>query len=182
MELWLTYIQSLSWDIAARITLAAFLGGIVGLEREWNGHAAGLRTTVLVCLGACLFTVLSIYGFPLHGSAQDTGRIAAQIVSGIGFLGAGALFLRHDQIKGLTTAATIWIVAAIGMTAGTGMYFIATFTTAMTIIVLVLLKPVDQWIDRRSNRRRGSSRESAIRTAIQQPGADAANKPTMDDD
>ncbi len=77
--------------MAGQIVLAALLGGIIGFERDWHGHAAGLRTNTLVAVGSCLFTILSIIGFPLQGAAQDTARIAAQIVSGIGFLGAGVL-------------------------------------------------------------------------------------------
>ncbi len=87
---WLALLQSQRWDMAGHIVLAAVLGGVIGMEREWHGHPAGLRTNILVALGSCLFTILSIEGFPLRGSAQDTARIAAQIVTGIGFLGAGA--------------------------------------------------------------------------------------------
>lgn len=142
MSGWLLYVQSLPWSQAGQLTLAALLGGLIGLEREWTGHPAGLRTNILVALGACLFTLLSIEGFPLRGAAQDTARIAAQIVTGVGFLGAGALFQTRSQVKGLTTAATIWLVAAIGMAAGTGLFFLAIFTTVLAEVVLVVLKPI----------------------------------------
>ncbi len=145
---WIAYLQSLPWHTVGRIAVAALLGGIIGLEREWTGHPAGLRTTMLVAIGSCLFTVLSVEAFPVKGTAQDTARIAAQIVSGIGFLGAGAVFQSKHHVRGLTTAATIWLVAAIGMAAGTGMHFIATFTTIITAIVLVALRPVGDWLQR----------------------------------
>jgi putative Mg2+ transporter-C (MgtC) family protein len=148
---WLAVIGAQRWDLAGKIALAALLGGLIGFEREWTGHTAGLRTTILVTTGACLFTILSIEGFPIKGSAQDTARIAAQIVTGIGFLGAGALFQSRETVKGMTTAATIWMVAAIGMAIGAGLYFLAIFTTIMTELVLVALKPLS---DRLSDRRR----------------------------
>src|ERR671929_1605962 len=142
MDQWIASLQSLRWDMAGQIVLAALLGAIVGLEREWTGHAAGLRTTMLVTIGSCLFTILSIEGFPIKGTSQDTARIAAQIVSGIGFLGAGTLLQTRSRIKGLTTAATIWLAAAIGMSVGAGMYFIAIVPTLTMEIVLVTLKPL----------------------------------------
>ena len=149
---WVLYLQSLPWETAGRIALAALLGGIIGMEREWTGHPAGLRTNILVAVGSCLFTILSIEGFPLRGAAQDTARIAAQIVTGVGFLGAGALFQRESHVRGLTTAATIWLVAAIGMAVGAGIYFIAVFTTLLTAAVLVLLRPISERLDPRSRR------------------------------
>lgn len=158
MDQWIVALQSLRWDLAAKIALAALLGGIIGVEREWTGHTAGLRTTILVALGSCLFTILSIDGFPIKGTSQDTARIAAQIVSGIGFLGAGAVFQSQNRVKGLTTAATIWLVAAIGMAAGTGLYFIATFTTLMTEVVLVVLKPIGDWLNARKRRAQGGKK------------------------
>lgn len=134
--------QGSEWEMLLRITVAALLGGMLGLEREWSGHPAGLRTNMLVAIGSCLFTLLSIEGFPLRGAAQDTARIAAQVVTGVGFLGAGAVLQTRHRTKGLTTAATIWLVAAVGMAVGTGAYLIATFTTILVVAVLVLLLPV----------------------------------------
>src|SRR3989441_11383310 len=107
-----------------RLLVALVLGAIVGLERERVERAAGLRTVTMVSLGACLFTIVGAYGF----SQTDPSRVAAQIVTGIGFLGAGTIFLRKDLVRGLTTAATIWTVAAIGMAAGTAPDFQAVFT------------------------------------------------------
>src|ERR671935_213354 len=102
--------------------------------------AAGLRTVTMVSLGSCLFTVVGAFGF----SQTDPSRVAAQIVTGIGFLGAGTIFLRKDLVRGLTTAATIWATAAIGMAAGAGEYFAAAFTTLLILIVLMALKPIER--------------------------------------
>jgi putative Mg2+ transporter-C (MgtC) family protein len=100
-------LQSLDWQAAFQITLAALLGAIVGLERGVGGHPAGLRTNTVIVISSCLFTILSIKGFPLQGSAQDTARVAAQVVTGVGFLGAGTLLHARGHVRGLTTAASI---------------------------------------------------------------------------
>jgi len=117
---------------ALRLLLAAILGAMVGLEREIHAHPAGMRTHLLVSLGSAGFTVLSISAFPAPGA--DPGRIAAQIVTGIGFLGAGAILKEGFSIHGLTTAASLWVVAAIGMAAGAGAW-----VTAMTITVIAIV-------------------------------------------
>ena len=132
-----------------KIALAALLGVIVGLEREWGGHPAGLRTNMVIAISSCLFTILSIEGLPLHGSAQDTARVAAQIVTGVGFLGAGVVLRSKKHIRGLTTAATIWLVAAIGMAVGTGLIFLAAFTTVFATILVVLLAPLSHRLEQR---------------------------------
>ncbi len=147
---WMIYLQSLSWDAAIKVSLAALLGAIVGLERVWGGHPAGLRTNMMISISSCLFTILSIEGFPTQGSSQDTARVAAQIVTGVGFLGAGALLQTKKHIRGLTTAATIWLVAAIGMAVGTSAYFIAIFTTALSTVLLALLAPVSERLEQRA--------------------------------
>lgn len=144
---WITLLRSFSWSSAGQVTLAALLGGIIGIEREWRGRPAGFRTNILIALGSCLFTILSIEGFPVKGNAQDTARVAAQIVSGVGFLGAGALLQTRNKTKGMTTAATIWLVAAIGMAVGVGAYFLAIFTTLLTTAVLQLLLPVSKLVE-----------------------------------
>lgn len=123
-----------------RLLVALALGAIVGLERERQERAAGLRTVTMVSLGSCLFTIIGAYGF----ANTDPSRVAAQIVTGIGFLGAGTIFLRKDLVRGLTTAATIWAVAAIGMAAGTARYFEAGFTTLLILAVLMVLKPIER--------------------------------------
>jgi putative Mg2+ transporter-C (MgtC) family protein len=145
---WVILLRSLGWSAAGRVTLAAVLGGIIGIEREWRGRSAGFRTNILIALGACLFTIISIEGFPLGDSAsRDSARVAAQVVSGVGFLGAGALLQTRNKTKGMTTAATIWLVAAIGMTVGVGAYFLAVFTTLLTAAVLQLLLPVSKLVE-----------------------------------
>jgi putative Mg2+ transporter-C (MgtC) family protein len=148
---------------AEKILLAALLGGTIGLERLWRGRPAGLRTNLMISVASCLFTILSIEGFPLRGSAQDTARIAAQIVTGVGFLGAGALIQSKGTIRGLTTAATIWLVAAIGMGVGAGAYVISIFTTGLAAAALVILNPISERIERKALVR--EKRLKAIRKA-----------------
>lgn len=117
-----------------RLLLACGLGGAVGVERELAGKPAGFRTHTLVCLGACLFALVSIYAFE---TGADRARVAAGVVTGIGFLGAGAILLQErGVISGLTTAATIWTVAAIGLATATGLYWVAIVTTALSLILL----------------------------------------------
>ena len=136
-------IPSLSWEEALlRIVVAATLGGAVGIERELRDHDAGFRTHMLVAIGSALFTIVSAYAFRdflVGGGAvvrADPTRIAAQIVTGIGFLGAGAIIRQGLSVRGLTTAATLWVVAAIGMAAGAGYYGGALITTAVVLISL----------------------------------------------
>ena len=123
-----------------RLLLAAALGAAIGYQRERAGKPAGLRTHVLICVGAALFTIASLYGF---GGAADPARVAAGIVAGIGFLGAGAIIRREEGfVAGLTTAATIWAVAAIGLAAGAGLYLVSAVSTALILIVLFLPHPI----------------------------------------
>ncbi|MEQ1917620.1 MAG: MgtC/SapB family protein [Elusimicrobiota bacterium] len=125
--------------------VALTLGAFIGLERELSDKAAGLRTNILICVGSCLFAILSR---ALAASAgTDITRIAAQIVSGIGFLGAGAIMRDGEQVTGLTTAATIWVVAAIGVTVGFGFYGLAAVTAVMTLIVQGVFPHLDTMID-----------------------------------
>lgn len=119
-----------------RIVLATFLGGLVGFDRERGSHPAGFRTNILVCVGACLMTIVSIHGFEEYGSVKDPARLAAQIVSGIGFLGAGVILHKGVSVRGLTTAASMWAVAGIGITSGVGMLKLATATTVLVTFVL----------------------------------------------
>ncbi|MCP5100560.1 MAG: MgtC/SapB family protein [Chloroflexi bacterium] len=142
--------QTVDWGLFLRLTLAAVLGGIVGIERELTGHPAGLRTNILISTSSCLFTILSMSAFPLAGNSQDTARVAAQIVTGVGFLGAGAVIQTKKAVHGLTTAATIWMVAAVGMAAATDLYILGILTTIMTTGVLVLLGPVSTWLEAKS--------------------------------
>ena len=133
-------------DFAARLIVAAALGGLVGAEREIHGHPAGIRTHMLVALGSALFTVLSIHGFGQGpGSGIDPTRIAAQIVTGIGFLGAGAILKDGVVIRGLTTAASLWATAAVGLATGAGEYVIALVATT---VILVSLWPINALAER----------------------------------
>jgi len=145
-----TSLATLSWyDALWRLALAAALGSIIGLEREFREREAGLRTHLLVSLGSALFTIVSAFGFhdvlthdPQVVVRLDPSRIAAQIVSGIGFLGAGAIIRQGLSIRGLTTAATLWVVAAIGMAAGAGFYSVAIITTVVALVALWPLRYV----------------------------------------
>ncbi len=122
-------------EMAFRILLAAVLGGIIGYQRERADKSAGIRTNTLICVGAALFTVVSIYGF----EAADPSRVAAGIVTGIGFIGAGSIIRRGGGIvEGLTTAATIWAVAGIGLAAGAGLYIISVVTAVVVLTILML--------------------------------------------
>jgi putative Mg2+ transporter-C (MgtC) family protein len=141
---------ALQVDLALRLVVAAVLGAVVGFEREIHDHPAGMRTHLLVSLGSALFTVLSIYGFvgalgPAEGTAPDPTRIAAQVVTGIGFLGAGAIIKYGTSIRGLTTAGSLWATAAIGMAAGAGQVVVA---LAGTAIVVFSLWPLNRIVDR----------------------------------
>jgi putative Mg2+ transporter-C (MgtC) family protein len=130
------------WEVIVRLGLASILGGAIGLERELREREAGLRTHLLVALGSALFTVVSAYGFHefefsrASGVTFDPTRIAAQIVTGIGFLGAGAIIRQGLAVRGLTTAASLWVVAAIGMAAGAGYYSAAAIATVLVIATL----------------------------------------------
>ena len=123
-------------DAVFRLVVAGVLGAVVGYEREAHGRPAGLRTYILVSLGACLFTLVSILGFP--GSEQ--ARVAAQIVTGIGFIGAGTIIRAQAGVTGVTTAAGIWAIAAVGMAAGTGLYVLAIVTALGAVLVLQFVR------------------------------------------
>ncbi|MGA9762836.1 MAG: MgtC/SapB family protein [Gaiellaceae bacterium] len=147
-------LPHLGWaEALARLALAAGLGGAIGIERELRDRYAGLRTHLLVSLGAALFTIVSAYawtGFKFGGGVgYDPTRIAAQIVTGIGFLGAGAIMRQGISVHGLTTAATLWMAAAIGMTSATGLYSVAALATGVTLVALWPLRIFERrYIDR----------------------------------
>ncbi|HEY8173629.1 MAG TPA: MgtC/SapB family protein [Dehalococcoidia bacterium] len=122
---------STQWEIVGRIALAAFLGGVIGLEREYRGYPAGVRTMALVCMGSALFGDMSLV-------YAGNDRIAAQVVTGIGFLGAGLIFREGISVRGVTTAATIWTVAAIGITVSVEGYIIAIFASLLAVLLLEL--------------------------------------------
>lgn len=135
--------MNIELDFILRIFIASLLGGAIGLEREYRDKAAGFRTHFLVALGSALFMVISAYGFegvlandfnsPIR---LDVSRIAAQVVTGIGFIGAGTIILQKNAVRGLTTAAGVWVTAAIGMACGGGMYVLAVVSTALVLIGL----------------------------------------------
>ena len=141
-----TLIRDLRLDLLLHLVLAVILGGAIGLERELQQKAAGLRTNILICAGAALFTELSL---TMTAEFGDPSRIAAQIVTGVGFLGAGAIIQGRGIVTGLTTAATMWLVAAIGMAVGFGALLEATGTTLLVVLVLVALRPIERWIEKR---------------------------------
>jgi len=135
-------------DIVLRLAVAALLGSAIGFERERLMWSAGIRTHMLVSVGACLVMIVSAYGFQ-HATLMphvilDPSRIAAQVVSGIGFLGAGAILLRGQAVRGMTTAASIWAVAALGLAAGGGLFFAAVVSTVLILLILAGLKPLEE--------------------------------------
>ena len=135
-------------ELVLRLVVAAVLGGLIGLERERLEWAAGMRTHALVCLGSALFMVVSAFGFSDIINEQhvvlDPSRVAAQVASGIGFIGAGTIIFRREIVKGLTTAASIWAVAAVGLAVGGGMFLAAGAATLLALALLVLARPVKQ--------------------------------------
>jgi putative Mg2+ transporter-C (MgtC) family protein len=144
----------MTWDITPMlgILLAAGLGLIIGVEREFFGKSAGIRTNLLVAMGSALFTEISKWGFTdivvTEYMRADGARVAAQIVTGVGFLGAGLIFVRKDAVRGLTTAAGIWFAAAIGMAAGAGLYLVATVSTALYLVVMLGIRPLESRMPR----------------------------------
>ncbi len=141
-------------ELIIRLLVAALFGAIVGLERELQGHPAGLRTHLLVCVGSALILVTNIKLFEqFHGQSNiDVTRMGAQVVSGIGFLGAGTIIRASDRIRGLTTAATLWSVAAIGLAVGAGLYLAGAVTTAIVVIALTLFRPMVDKIAAKRNK------------------------------
>lgn len=131
-------------EFVIQFLLAALWGSIVGAEREYRGKAAGFRTTIMISIGACFFTIMSIQ----LGSPSSADRIAANIVTGIGFLGAGVIFRGENRVNGITTAATIWAVAAVGMGIGGGFYFASSCAGVLILIVLAVLPYFETYIDR----------------------------------
>ncbi len=137
-------------EIFGQLFLAALLGSLIGTERELKGRLAGIKTHALVCLGACLFTILSVTGFQdfASGTGFDPSRVASQIVIGIGFLGAGLIIVQQSKIQGLTTAAGIWTTAAIGMALGLKFYLVAFFATFLVLLIFILLYYFEIFIGR----------------------------------
>lgn len=147
--------MALDLTTVAKLLLAAFLGGMIGLEREIHGRPAGFRTHLLVSLGSCLFVVASIQFYWLFGNFSgsqpvgvDPGRVAAQVVTGIGFLGAGAIIRERFSVRGLTTAACLWLAAAIGLACGVGLFGVSLLVTLVSLVSLLLLKKIEMLLKR----------------------------------
>lgn len=143
--------------ILISLLLAALLSGIIGFERETKGHYAGLRTHLLVGVGSAIVMIISMYGFGMwdgeyltSGVSRDPTRLAAQVVSGIGFLGAGAIIQNGIDVKGLTTAATLWVSMALGLASGSGNFIIATIGGIIAFVSLIVLHKVDKWIAKKN--------------------------------
>ena len=146
---WQHFVDLLRWEMASgavgssltRLIVAAILGGLIGLEREFKHRAAGLRTNMFICFGAAMFTLLSER---LAGVPSDSARIAAQIIPGIGFIGAGSILHTRGLTTGLTTAATLFVVASVGMAAGGGLYLTAMFGTGLVLVALFVLGHLEE--------------------------------------
>jgi putative Mg2+ transporter-C (MgtC) family protein len=134
-------------ELVRRLVLAAVVGGLLGAEREFRHKSAGFRTNILIAMGSAIFTILSL---TLAPSSPDPTRIAAQIVTGIGFLGAGAIMRTDNRVQGLTTAATVWVNAALGMAAGAGQYRVTALGGAITLVVLLILAPIERALEQRT--------------------------------
>jgi putative Mg2+ transporter-C (MgtC) family protein len=150
-------------DLVLRLMLAAGLGSLIGVERERLAWTAGLRTHMLVSVGACLCMIVSAYGFNAVLGPHvilDPSRVAAQVVSGVGFLGAGSIILRNEVVKGLTTAASLWAVAAVGLAVGGGLYLAAVAATVIILVILAGLKPIEE-------RMRGGREPVALHMTVQ---------------
>ncbi|MEO6928117.1 MAG: MgtC/SapB family protein [Casimicrobiaceae bacterium] len=158
-------------ELLLRLIVAALLGSVIGIERERLAWVAGLRTHMLVCVGSALMMIVSAYGFAdavgHDHVVLDPSRIAAQVVSGIGFLGAGTILLRQDTIRGLTTAASLWTVAGIGLAVGGGMYVAAIGSTVLIFLILAGIKPLERrfW---------SGSRQAHVVSVVLDRGADTA--------
>lgn len=157
-------------ELALRLMVGLLLGAIIGIERELHRQQAGFRTHSLVALGAALFTIISAYAFV--GPNVDPTRIAAQIVSGIGFIGAGTILQHRGSIRGLTTAASLWAVAAIGMAAGAGLLIMATIGTLLILVVLFALDRVEAFATRRlelSSKKKSTSHDRDEDASLEEP-------------
>ncbi|HVT29236.1 MAG TPA: MgtC/SapB family protein [Lacipirellulaceae bacterium] len=148
-----------------RLAVAAVLGGVIGFEREWKGHWAGLRTHMMVALGAALF--LLVGAIAVNGQSAPMARIVQGIAEGVGFLGAGAILKLSEQreIKGLTTASSIWLAAALGAAAGLGAYALAVAAIGVSIFILVLLLPVERYLERRIHFKKADDQSPPIKFA-----------------
>ena len=138
--------MEIDWDLILRLFLGGMMGGLIGLEREFRAKEAGLRTHFIVALGSALFMIISQYAF---GGRYDAARVAAQVVSGIGFIGAGVIIFQKNVVRGVTTAAGLWVAAAIGLACGAGMYVVAVAATLMTVLCLETMHLVHHYVAER---------------------------------
>ena len=150
---WPEWLGSDTFTITIRLIIAGVLSGVIGLERELNRHPAGFRTHLLVGLGSCLMMILSLYGFndfiqSYSNVRFDPSRLPSYVVSGIGFLGAGTILVHGVTVRGLTTAASIWVVAGLGLVVGIGMYYVAVLTTLLVVLSLIFLNKWENLIVR----------------------------------
>jgi putative Mg2+ transporter-C (MgtC) family protein len=176
-------------DIIIRLTVAAILGGLIGIEREGTHHAAGLRTHILVCLGAAGITALS-FALIEDGYTTDISRLGAQVVSGIGFLGAGCIMVNNNKVKGLTTAAGLWTTACVGLATGLGYYIISATITLLVILAMLALRPIGNRLARKSNHKeqiltiKVKNRQSfqTITSCVSEFGCNIQKISTLDED
>ena len=182
------FVWALRLDLLFKLLLAVLLGGAIGLERELSGKPAGLRTNILICVGSALIMDLSmsLASGDLEVRPGDPGRIAAQVISGIGFIGAGTIMQARGTVIGLTTAATIWVVAAIGLTIGSGHVFEATAATVLVTVVLTVLGNIEYRLKRAKRRVSATIRASpgtpfeAIESTLQSTGIFVQSNRTYD--
>lgn len=167
-------------ELLLRLVLAAALGGVPGLERQIRRFPAGLRTHMLVALGAAAFSIAGAYGYPLIGNARDPARVAAQIVTGVGFLGAGTIWRSGSSVHGLTTAASIWVAAAIGLLAGTGLYLLAGGVTVCAALILLAMKGIEQETGTADEGRPSDVTPVGAPTAAESPASSSGRPRTQD--
>lgn len=155
--------MDMTLTMIGRVVLAAVLGAVLGFERSRAGQAAGVRTNLMISVAACVFTFLGAEVFTSEPGMgpRDPARVAAQIVTGVGFLGAGTLLQTKNKIRGLTTAATIWLVAAVGMAAGVGFYSGAVFVTIFAVVALIMLAPVSEYLSLEASEERKIKKRAA---------------------
>ncbi len=147
---------SFDYTLLLRLIAAVILGGIIGVERGGNNHEAGLRTHMVLCLGSALVMITSICMSEAYGVPQEVMRMSAQIISGIGFLGAGSIIATGNKIRGITTAAGVWTTACVGLTVGAGYYIPACFTVFLMLFIMIILKPITKKLKENSKRHRFS--------------------------
>jgi putative Mg2+ transporter-C (MgtC) family protein len=140
----------IEWLFVERLVISAVLGGLIGVEREMHAKPAGFRTHVLVCVGASMLALISVLISEDFGSPVDVSRVAAGVVTGIGFLAAGSIFRDKDRVRGLTTAADIWVLASIGLAVGFGYYLLAIVATVVSLIVLIVGRVLDYYLSRKN--------------------------------